>query len=68
VQSGTYAPLSRPLFVYVKHRSAQRPEVKAFLDYLVTNEAALARDARFVPLTLTQRAKALSELARAVGE
>jgi phosphate transport system substrate-binding protein len=68
VQSGTYAPLSRPLFVYVKHRSAQRPEVKAFLDYLVTNEAALARDARFVPLTLTQRAKALTELARAVGE
>ena len=30
-----YAPLSRPLFVYVKHRSLQRPEVKAFLDYLV---------------------------------
>ena len=68
VQDGSYAPLSRPLFVYVKQRSALRPEVKAFLDYLVTNEATLAADARFVPLTLTQRARALTALAKAVGE
>jgi phosphate transport system substrate-binding protein len=68
VQDGTYAPLSRPLFVYVKHRSAQRPEVRAFLDYLVTHAGELAIDARFVPLTLRQRAQALTKLAAAVGE
>ena len=68
VQDGTYAPLSRPLFVYVKHRSAQRPEVKAFLDYLVTYAGEIATAAHFVPLTLSQRAKALTALAAAVGE
>ena len=46
VQDGTYAPLSRPLFVYVKHRSAERPEVKAFLDYLVTNAGDARRPMR----------------------
>jgi phosphate transport system substrate-binding protein len=68
VQDGSYAPLSRPLFVYVKHRSAQRPEVKAFLDYLVTYAGEIASAARFVPLTLAQRATALTGLAAAVGE
>ena len=68
VQDGTYAPLSRPLFVYVKHSSAQRPEVQAFLDYLVTYAGEIATAARFVPLTLSQRAKALTALAAAVGE
>jgi phosphate transport system substrate-binding protein len=68
VQNGTYTPLSRPLLVYVKHRAAQRPEVRAFLDYLVTYAGELATAARFVPLTLAQRAKALSALAVAVGE
>lgn len=68
VQNGTYAPLSRPLFVYVKHSSAQRPEVRAFLDYLVTHAGEIATAARFVPLTLRQRAKALNALAAAVGE
>ena len=68
VQDGTYEPLSRPLFIYVKHRSAQRPEVKAFLDYLLTYSGELATAARFVPLTLAQRGKALSALAVAVGE
>jgi phosphate transport system substrate-binding protein len=68
VQDGTYTPLSRPLFIYVKHGSAQRPEVRAFLDYLVTYAGELATAARFVPLTLAQRGKALSALAVAVGE
>jgi phosphate transport system substrate-binding protein len=68
VQDGTYTPLSRPLFVYVKHTSAQRPEVRAFLEYLVTHAGELATGARFVPLTLRQQAKALNELATAVGQ
>jgi phosphate transport system substrate-binding protein len=68
VQRGRYAPLSRPLFVYVKHRSLRRPEVRAFLDFLVTHSAELAEQARFVPLTLRQRAAALTALAKALGE
>ena len=67
VQDGTYIPLSRPLFVYVKHAAAQRPEVAVFLHYLVANAGAIAESARFVPLTRLQQAKAKAELARAVA-
>ncbi len=67
VQDGNYSPLSRPLFVYVKHSAASRPEVALFLRYLVSNAAAIATAARFVPLTTAQRAVARRELARAVG-
>ena len=30
-QDGTYKPLSRPLFIYVKKEALARPEVEAFL-------------------------------------
>jgi phosphate transport system substrate-binding protein len=58
VQSGEYTPLARPLFVYVKQDSLARPEVKAFLRYMVDHERAIARAAQFVPLTEDQLAKA----------
>jgi phosphate transport system substrate-binding protein len=62
VQNGTYTPLSRPLFVYVKRTAMQRPEVDAFVTYLVDNQEANADGARFVPLTDEQVAKARTEL------
>lgn len=33
VKDGTYQPLSRPLFLYVRKDAAARPEVKAFVDF-----------------------------------
>ena len=34
VVNNTYAPLSRPLFIYVTKKAlAEKPEVKAFIDY-----------------------------------
>ena len=50
VQSGEYKPLSRPLFVYVKTEALQRPEVKAFLEFMLDNQSEIAGDL-FVPLT-----------------
>ena len=38
VQDGTYKPLSRPLFIYVKNTSFKRPEVEAFVKYIIDNE------------------------------
>ena len=67
VQDGTYAPLSRPLYIYVKHSAAQTPEVRAFLEYLVGNAGEIASSARFVPLTAAQQATAKRELATAVA-
>ena len=41
-QSGAYAPLARPLFVYVKRASAQEAHTRAFLEFILDNEAEIA--------------------------
>ena len=38
----TYAPLSRPLFIYVKNSAARRPEVARFVKYYVENLDSLS--------------------------
>ncbi|HIK38521.1 MAG: PstS family phosphate ABC transporter substrate-binding protein [Geminocystis sp.] len=38
VEEGTYQPLSRPLFIYVKKESLNRPEVKAFVEFYLQKE------------------------------
>jgi phosphate transport system substrate-binding protein len=50
VQNGTYQPLSRPLFIYVSVKSADKPEVKQFVEYYIKNGAKLARDVKYVAL------------------
>jgi phosphate transport system substrate-binding protein len=57
VQDGSYTPLSRPLFIYVKNTSLMKPEVKAFVKYLLDNEPALTKKALFVPMTDAQAQK-----------
>jgi phosphate transport system substrate-binding protein len=37
IRNGEYAPLARPLFVYVSTNAAERPEVKAFIEFLLSN-------------------------------
>jgi phosphate transport system substrate-binding protein len=60
-QDGSYAPLSRPLFVYAKKKSLRRPEVLAFIEYTLDNAAAIAKEALFVPLTKEQLARAKAD-------
>jgi phosphate transport system substrate-binding protein len=67
VQNGSYKPLSRPLFIYVKQKSFDRFEVEAFVDFLLTNQAQIARGALFVPLTGAQLQKARDDLEAAVS-
>jgi phosphate transport system substrate-binding protein len=57
-QSGKYKPLSRPLFIYVKKSSFQRPDVKAFIRFILDNEREIAEAAQFVPMTDAQLQKA----------
>ncbi len=66
-QTGTYKPLARPLFVYVKKQSLARPEVEAFVRYMLDNETAIAEASQFVPLTDAQIEKANADLEAAVG-
>lgn len=48
IQDGTYAPLSRPLYIYISKASLARPEVQAFVGYYLDNAAELATDVGFV--------------------
>ena len=66
-QDGTYAPLSRPLFVYAKTESFARPEVEAFVQYLLDNADSIAEEVQFVPLTDEQKQKALDAFDQAKG-
>ena len=50
VENGTYAPLSRPIFIYVKAKSLEKPEVKEFVEFYMKNGAALTKEVKYVPL------------------
>ena len=51
IQSGEYKPLSRPIFMYPAAKAVAKPEVKAFVDYLLTNQQQIAEAANMVPMT-----------------
>ena len=50
VMSGQYAPLSRPLFIYVNRAELQRPEVAAFVRFYLETAPALVAEVGYVPL------------------
>ncbi len=50
VENGTYAPLSRPIFIYVKAKSLEKPEVKEFIEFYMKNGATLTKEVKYVPL------------------
>jgi phosphate transport system substrate-binding protein len=68
VQSGEYAPLSRPLFIYPKTESLQRPEVKAYIEYYLQNEPTITEQAKFVPLTPEQKTEADQKVKALAGQ
>lgn len=65
IQDGSYKPLSRPLFVYPSAKSIARPEVKAFMDFMIENQEQIADAAKIVPLTAEQAEKAKADLTKA---
>jgi phosphate transport system substrate-binding protein len=50
VRDGTYQPLSRPLFLYVARKAADRPEVQRFVQAYL-DSAPLMREVGYVELT-----------------
>ena len=50
VIDGTYQPLARPIFIYVNAKSADKPEVKEFVEFYMKNGAALTKEVKYVPL------------------
>jgi phosphate transport system substrate-binding protein len=50
VLNGTYQPLSRPLFIYVARKAADKPEVQRFVEAFFTS-SDLVREVGYVELT-----------------
>jgi len=50
VEDGSYQPLSRPIFIYVNIKTAEKPEVKEFVEFYMKNAVLLVKEAGLFPL------------------
>ncbi|NNF41895.1 MAG: PstS family phosphate ABC transporter substrate-binding protein [Phycisphaerales bacterium] len=66
IEEGDYAPFSRPLFIYVNKDAAQRPEVKAFVEFYLAEGPALAEEVGYVKLPTFVYEKARQNFAAGV--
>ncbi len=67
-QDGSYTPLSRPLFIYVKKESFQRPEVQEFVKFYLANIDQITETALFIAPTEEERAAAQAAVDAAIAE
>jgi phosphate transport system substrate-binding protein len=51
VKNGSYAPLARPVYIYVTDIAAKRAEVSSFVNFYLTNGSTLVPDVGYIPLT-----------------
>jgi phosphate transport system substrate-binding protein len=65
IQDGSYKPLSRPLFMYPSASAIKKPQVKAFMDFVITNQDEIAKAAKIVPMTPQQAGAAKQDLTKA---
>jgi phosphate transport system substrate-binding protein len=64
VQDGSYKPLGRPLFIYPSDKALKKPEVLAFVEYYINNQADIAEQATFIPMNDEQASKATDAIAQ----
>jgi phosphate transport system substrate-binding protein len=50
IRTGTYQPLSRPVFIYVSRKAAERPEVQQFVTFYLREAESLVREVNYVGL------------------
>lgn len=51
VEDTSYQPLSRPIFIYVNAKSADKEEVKDFINFYMKNAPALVSEVKYFPLS-----------------
>jgi phosphate transport system substrate-binding protein len=67
IQDGSYKPLARPLFMYPSDKALTRPEVKAFMEFVVNNYDAIAKASKIVPMTDAQAKESKTEVDKLAG-
>lgn len=51
IMEGSYAPLSRPIFMYVSRKALEQEHVKVFVEYFLTEGTALVSEVGYVQLS-----------------
>lgn len=67
VQDGSYNPLGRQLYIYPSADALQREEVVSFLEFYIENQAEVAEEALFIPLTDEQSQEAQDKVDELAG-
>jgi phosphate transport system substrate-binding protein len=57
VRNKTYAPLTRPLFLYINQAAARQPALRTFVLYYLNTIAQLAQQAGYVPLSRAESSR-----------
>jgi phosphate transport system substrate-binding protein len=50
VANGTYKPLSRPIFIYVSNKAAQKKEVVSFVNFYLEIVPSISKEVGYVPI------------------
>ena len=67
IKSGQYAPLSRPLLIYVSHKALERPEVQGFLKFYNEHADAIVPEVGYVPMNAADYEQNISKLGTGTG-
>ena len=62
VSNGSYAPLSRPIFIYVNNSVKEREEVNEFVSFYINNASKLVQDVGYIPLPSSEYEKQFDKL------
>ena len=50
INNSTYAPLSRPVFIYVNASALDKPQVASYVDFYLKNAGKLSSEVGYIPL------------------
>lgn len=67
IESGEYAPLSRPLFIYVNKAKLSKPEVAGYVDFMMSAGQALVPEVGYIKLNPQILAEEQTKLAAALN-
>ena len=68
IKNNSYAPLSRPVFVYVTDVAARRPEVAGFISFYLKNASSLVPDVGYIPLPDEEYQQGLEAFTRFIAK
>jgi phosphate transport system substrate-binding protein len=61
VGNGSYAPLSRPIFIYVSSLAAEKEQVREFVSFYLENASELVSEVGYIPLPDEEYAKEIEK-------